>query len=755
MWSLKNPSVLAQSASIVARLLCLNAGSRLQHDGIAIQQRLAALPSHGLPLRSRALVHWDEHQIPFVEAESDEDLATVLGAIHVHLRWTQMEVMRRVSQGRLSEVIGPFGIEIDRALRVIGFGRPVAGIMRALPDETMRWLTAFLSGINYAIDRVPQPPPEFRILGLRRERWEIADILTIGRLIGFDVTWITWNALLRHRDQGFASALWRRLVGLNGAAKTSEDRRPITEVAKFASLVGRFGRPGSNSLAISPGRSATNGAWLASDTHLPVLLPNLWLVAGFRSPSYNAVGLMVPGLPALALGRNPWIAWGGTNLHAASSEIFDVSRLSSDAITARSEKLRVRWWRDRQIVIRECIQGPIISDHPLLCGRTKRTYALRWIGHEPSDEITALLRISRARNWREFRAALDLFALPGQNFVYADADGHIGKTMAAWLPRRKPAGDAGAVAMRGSPADWENIVTASDLPAILDPDAGFLVSANERPDHPPVPIGYFFSSRSRFDRLTELVRIKSSLCFSDLASLQRDDMVPAALDFRDHLLRLIKSRWAAQDPADELLRCLEQWDGRYAADSAGALAFELLVFHLAAALHGKKNLRLYSATWTPHDLICADLDNAAPDAVARALRAAIPATLRGIRRFRVWGRMHRLGLPHLFSAIPLVGRRFRFGDWPIGGGGETVMKTAHPLTDRRHFTPFAATARHISNLADPDGNYFVLLGGQDGWLGSTTLLDQAPLWQRGEYIKLPLRPETARATFPYHTELLP
>jgi penicillin amidase len=103
----------------------------------------------------------------------------------------------------------------------------------------------------------------------------------------------------------------------------------------------------------------------------------------------------------------------------------------------------------------------------------------------------------------------------------------------------------------------------------------------------------------------------------------------------------------------------------------------------------------------------------------------------------------------------LVGRAWRFTDLPVAGTTETLMKTAHALTDKRHGTRYGSVARHISDLSDLDQNYFALLGGQDGWLGSTTFLDQVPLWQRGDYMVVPLRPETARATFQHCTELAP
>jgi penicillin amidase len=117
--------------------------------------------------------------------------------------------------------------------------------------------------------------------------------------------------------------------------------------------------------------------------------------------------------------------------------------------------------------------------------------------------------------------------------------------------------------------------------------------------------------------------------------------------------------------------------------------------------------------------------------------------------------MHRLRLAHPLQFVPVLGRRFVFADHPIGGSTDSLMKTAHATTQERHSTRYGANARHISDLADPDANYFVLLGGQDGWLNSANFLDQLPLWLEGRYIQVPLRLESVRGRFAKRIVLTP
>ncbi len=717
-------------------------------DSVSLDRRLAALPRTGVPLHRPVAIHWNDHQVPFIEADTDRDLAVALGLVHVHLRWTQMELMRRVARGRLSELLGPFGVRLDRVLRTLNFAQAVPAMRASLPQGTRDWIEGYLAGINHAVRHLPETPPEFPALGLRRERWDLADILTVSRLAGADVTWAVWLALLPERRDPGVLALWQRLLGAEVPLDVSTNHAGTLGWARRA--LGRFGRPGSNSLAVAPDRTASGGAWIASDTHLPSLLPNLWLIAGYRSPSYHVTGLMVPGIPAVMMGRNPWIAWGGTNLHATSSDLFDVSDLPRGTITERRERLRVRFRGVQEIVVRDTPLGPVISDLPQLRG-AGGTYALRWMGHTASDEISALLAMSRARDWKTFRAALDGIAVPGLNITYADSAGHIGRTIAAHLPARPPDGPPALVLPSGEARHWKRIVRGSDLPALFDPPEGFVVSANNRPPPASVLIGHFFSANHRVDRLREVLAGHDRWDLAGFGRLQQDVMLRAADPMRRRLAKLLRDH--RQRGAARLAGILGGWDGRYTADADGPLVLELLLFHLGMALHGRRMMRLYSTSWNARGMLFDELDRQPPAALARALRYAVPRVNRGVRRFRSWGRLHRLEPRHVMASVPVLGRFYRFGDWAADGGSDTVMKTAHALTDRRHRAGLASTGRHISDLADPDANWFALLGGQDGWIGSTTMLDQMRLWRSGTFIQVPLRPETVHAQFRHRTEL--
>jgi len=197
------------AAGLFCRLLMPQKRHRRRYS---LEERLAMLPLKGAPLSSPVAIWWDDHQVPFIEADSDEDLATALGVVHAHLRLGQMELMRRLAQGRVGEMVGRLGLGLDRLVRTFDIGRAVPDIVATMPLETRNWLEAFARGINHCLDHAPERPREFALLGAQREPWSLADIVLIGRLIAADVNWIVWLRLFRFRADHHWPHLWTRLL---------------------------------------------------------------------------------------------------------------------------------------------------------------------------------------------------------------------------------------------------------------------------------------------------------------------------------------------------------------------------------------------------------------------------------------------------------------------------------------------------------------------------------------------------------------
>lgn len=719
-------------------------------------ERLDAIPVDGLALEGRVTIHWDVHQVPFIEAERDADLPVAIGLVHAHLRLGQMEILRRISQGRISEMGGPLAADIDRGLRILNFGKAAAEIEAALPPDSRAWLEGYVRGINHYQQNVKRLPQEYRVLGMEREPWTVRDVLTFGRLSGTDVNWLVYGRILSLRERADWPELWARLVREGTSSIPSFDADKGR--AAFNALLAGVSKSGSNSLAVAPSRTTSGAAIMANDPHLGITVPNIWLIMGVHSPSYHVVGLTVPGLPIFAIGRNPRISWGGTNMRAASSDLVDISNVPAGEIRERKEQINVRWWFDREMTVRETRWGPVLSDVPLLKRDGGPEFALRWAGHQVSDEVGAMMQVARATDFAEFRDAFKTFAVSGQNMLYADVDGNIGQVSAAKLPAR-PTGipDDILVTPAQSDAAWANMADVSSLPVTFNPADGFLLSANNRPAPADRALGYFFSPDDRMIRMREILMEKGSVAVADIKTLQRDVYMSSSVALRDALVPLLKTLKPVEPAEREIISLMGAWDGHYDTKSRGALAFELFYAafkkRFAASLVGEKDADTYAGIGRIKALLIDDLERTDPEIVAESLRPALASASQRLGQFANWGDMHRLEISHPMGFLPVVGGRYRFADYPAGGSSHSIMKTAHATTDEKHNTRFGSNARHVSDMSDMDENYFVLLGGQDGWFNSANFLDQVPYWLSGRYVKVPMRLETIRKTFDRKTKL--
>ena len=310
---------------------------------VTTQERLNMIPAVGLPVQRPVTIYWSKEQIPFIEAQTDRDAAMALGLVHAHLRLGQLETLRRIAEGRLTEIAGPIGRipEIDRALRIIDLGKASRQIYARMPDKNREFLDAFVEGLNYYQRNVAQLPSEYALLGIEREPWRPDEIITLGRLASIDVSWLVWLRLMPLRERPDWPQLWAQAPARGTGAEPAPSPKQAAALQQLTTLLGGTARVGSNSFAVGGAKTKSGAAIIASDPHLGLGLPAMWLLAGLKSPSYHAVGFMIPGLPFVAEGRNENIAWGGTNLRSAASDVIDVSGLPADQIKTRTVERKI------------------------------------------------------------------------------------------------------------------------------------------------------------------------------------------------------------------------------------------------------------------------------------------------------------------------------------------------------------------------------------------------------------------------------
>ncbi|MDD9951520.1 MAG: penicillin acylase family protein [Zetaproteobacteria bacterium] len=720
-------------------------------------ERLQQFRQDGAPLQHEVRVYWNEYAVPFIEAQSDTDLAFAIGAVHAHLRIDQLELLRLVSQGRLSSVAGPIPVvkQMDHGLRMLDFMGSAKRSLDKLNPATKQWMQQFTAGLNWYLEGLQVTPVTNRIFDQPLRPYDPVEVMAISRLVAADLTWITYLKYLRYAEKKDWQEVFLRSLREWQTDSASYDN---PKDAGLSEVIRRLSKSGSNSIAFVGRRTHSGAAMIANDPHVGLSLPNFWLLMGMKSPSYHAVGLMIPGVPIIGVGRNPHIAWGGTNMRAISSHLYDVASLPSEQAVTKTIPLRRRWWPDTTLTIRETPFGPILSDLDFLAQKEQAPQvALNWVGKEGGTELQGFLEVAQARNWQEFKSAFTSYHVSAMNMLYADTQGNIGMVAAYGQPvLQQPEKTLDLVKSIQNPI--AAVLSPAYHPNPYNPPQGYLASANNKPFvSPEIPFSYGYAIEDRIERLKQLAASQDKFTLQDLKSLQSDVFSQQAWDLKQQLLLAIAAD--ADLMGRKEIQYLQHWDGRFQQHSRAAVLFyawgyffwqEYLGTLEKDSLERKEllqheNWKVLLRQWLRQQ------DNAKVIAWMRELLPRIQAV---VQEYPTWGEFTVQPLAPLLGRLPWIGARFRLSSVPVSGSNGTLHKYGRKFSIEREEVSYGASARHISDLSSLDANYFILNGGQDSWLMNENLADQAELWQAGKYLQIPLSLEKVRQQFTLPPTLL-
>lgn len=553
-------------------------------------------------------------------------------------------------------------------------------------------------------------------------------------------------------------------------------------VESVPELVGSGRGIGSNSWVVDGDHSATGMPLLANDPHLGISQPGIWMQMGLHCREVTAdctldtSGFTFSGVPGVIIGHNADIAWGFTNLGPDVTDLFLEQTVGDDRyvrdggsrpLEVRTETIKVRGEDPVQLRVRETVHGPLISDVSsefATVGANAPTdepgergngyaVALAWTALEPAPTADAILELNRASDWDEFRAAAADFSVPAQNLVYADREGHIGYQAPGRVPIR-PAGNDGTMPVEGwsSANDWTgDYVPFDGLPSVLDPEEGFIVTANQAviDEDYPYLLTKDWDYGYRSTRIREALEEEGELSVQEMAELQLDSTNPMAETLVPYLLDL-EVPFGYYRNAQDLLR---DWDFTSAADSAPAAYFNVVWRTLLErTFHDDLRARTWPDGGDRWFLVVSRMlrepagpwwDDAGTDEVetrddvlrASLLDARDELTRRQARDVRLWewGRLHRMDLHSATlgeSGIGPVERLFNRDGWEVGGGSSLVDATSWNAVDGYGVTA-APSMRMVVSLADWDDSRWINLTGVSGHPASSHYSDQTELYVEG------------------------
>lgn len=728
----------------------------------------------------------DRWGVPHIYGETTEDVITAQGFVHAQERFWQMDFNRRLVAGRLSEILGPVALDVDRWMRTLTMRRVTEGEVGSLDAESRSLLEAYAAGVNSYLATEPLPL-ECRVLKYQPEPWILADSLSWVKMMSWTLS-VNWETeILRarlvarvgeeaaDRLEPTVSEDWVRIVppGVDYSCIGSD---ALERAVRSRDLTGPGAREGvgSNSWVLSGSRTATGTPILANDMHLGMSAPAIFFENHLSGGDLHVTGVSFPGLPLVISGHNEDVVWGFTNGFADVQDLY-MERLRQTPGGGTEYEFRGEWLPAE--VIREEIEvkgaesvvepvivtrhGPIING--LIEGEGMESpLALRWTALEGTTTLGTLLAMNQASSCEAFRDALRGWLCPNQNVVSADREGNIAYSYAGRIPIRAK-GD-GSVPVPGwtGEYEWMDYIPFEELPHLYNPPTGYVVTANNRVVDEGYPhlLGSDFVTGSRARRIVELIEARPVLSVEDVQEMHLDQVSILARETMRGLADV-----SPDDPQlGAIFKLFRGWDGEISLDGPRAAVYEVfvrrLIFVLMEPRLGELAVRYAGQGPTPilaegsmfgercrEWLLRTVRDPESPwwetgdgrsrkELVCQAMRETVEV-LKELCGPEIgnwaWGKIHKLTFGHPLGSVKPLDRVFERGPYPIGGDGDTVWASGgsrHGLSEARIVGP---PFRFIADLHDWNKSLGHLVPGQSGHPASPHYDDGIPGFFTGEY----------------------
>ena len=736
-------------------------------------------------LQAPVSVRYDERGVPHIRAENETDLYRALGYVQAQDRLFQMEMMRRLAQGELAEVLGPKLTDVDRLLRTLGIrAHAQESVSKMNPaSASTKALTAYLDGINQFQATHPAPL-EFDLLGIPKRPFTAQDSYAITGYMAysFAVTFRTEPALSFVRDKlggAYLKAfdLDLRPEGVLQASGSGAMSRPDWQVlAQLAQVseeaLADAGLPryeGSNAWAIAGSRTASGKPMLAGDPHMAYSAPSIWYEAHLSAPGFELYGHHQALVPTALLGHNSQFGWSLTMFE--NDDIDLIAEKTNPAnpnqiwyhgqwvdLQSREETILVKGAAPIKLTLRRSPHGPIITDaYPALLGNTP--VAMWWAFLETENPILqAFYELNRADTTAKASQAASKIHAPGLNVVWANASGDIGWWAAAKLPIRPTNVNPSFILDGSQPeADKLGFYPFIENPQEVNPARGYIVSANHEPKSPNgIPVPGYYCVPERVQRLDERLR-QPGVKWDSKASqaLQLDVKTDYAARILKPVLPILQN--GVTEPSERaLLQQLASWDGQQTTDSIATTIYTQFVYELARAAMADemgevqfKNLlatrvlefalpRLVSDATSPW------WDNRNTPAVesrADTVLAAWRATLAHLRATFgddsagwAWGKAHTLTHGHPLAAQKPLNKIFNIGPFAAPGGRELPNNLGTNIGPAPWAVSSGPSTRRVIDFANAGKAVGINPVGQSGVLFDAHYKDQAKTFIEGGYV---------------------
>lgn len=748
-------------------------------------------------LVSEITVSYDEDLIPHIFAKNEEDLYMAQGYVTAQHRLWQMEFQTLAAAGRVSEIVGPIAIDLDRITRRKGL--PFAAeqglqFLESSDPESLKFLNAYAAGVNLYISQLTDArlPLEYKILNYRPENWSAFKSILLLKYMA--------DMLVGDRDLEYTNL--RNMLGEELLNKLyppfPEENDPVIESEKvweFTPLT--IARPdsinypeddifvnvlpqpvpgiGSNNWAVSGSKTQSGKPILANDPHLGLNLPSLWYAMQLTTPEYSVKGASLPGALGIISGFNENIAWGVTNATRDTRDWYAIKFKNDDRLeylyndqwvqsSQRIEEIKVKSESSFIDTVVYTHHGPIVYDKNFRAERQDVNFALKWTAHLPSNEQKTFLLLNKGQNHEDYITALNHYTSPAQNFVFASNQGDIAIKVQGKFPLKWK--DQGKFLMDGNDPEmeWNEFIPNEHNAATLNPKRGFVSSANQHSVDPSYPYYVFDNSFEHYRnrRLNEKLRQMDNIQIEDMMELQFDNYHLHAAEALPVMLNLIQadSMIAQGHPNSDYLKTVSAWDFNTHPSQTEPTIFDLWWKYLNSSIweefiqsekpvvvpHKYQTVKLLQNE--PQSILFDKKETEKVEVALDHVLASFDSMIVAVEKFKAekgdlsWAAFKNTTIQHLVPNF----KSFSYEGIQTGGGAGIINATSE-----KH----GASWRMLVELGEEPTAFGIYPGGQSGNPGSKFYDSFLKKWANGEYVNFKLRKSSDQQNILFTTTLKP
>ena len=728
-------------------------------------------------------VYFDDYGIPHIYAENEFDAITALGYVHAQDRLWQMELIRRIAPGRLSEIFGEKMLKNDTFFVSLGIDENSKKSIGKLDKNgnVYKLAMAYLNGINQFIDN-GSTPIEFTLIGVEKERYQLEDIYNIMGYMSFSFAMAQKTDPLLSIIKDKLGNDYIKELGIDVNPNTVLIKNSKSTIESFEQLITSVNEVmvnspippfiGSNSWVVSANKTTTGNVLFANDPHIGFAQPAVWYEAHITTPNYELYGYHLAGVPFPLLGHNRNYAYGLTMFENDDIDFYKEENHPSDnnkyktpagyeSYKTATKTIKVKDAEDVTITVRSSRHGPIMNDVVDAISQTE-PIAMSWVFTQlEGSMLDALYTISRATEMNDVKKGASMIHAPGLNLMYGDAKGNIAWWATGKLYKHKAHVNTKFI-LDGASGEDDPIeyLDFSDNPMSENPDWNYVYSANNQPDTiANILYPGYYVPEDRAKRIVQLLepinnwnKETMAAMINDVKSSVSHDVIKeftAILDFNSFskneqraidLLQL----WDDTNTVDAIAPTIyNKWVYLYLKntyeDELGETLFKQFIgTHLskrAIATQIKKdtsiwwdNISTKNKVETKKDI----LSNSLIEAVA-----SLENQLGNDIKNWSWGKVHTLEHKHPLGTVASLKEYFNVGPFPINGAREVINNRGYEYNDSGLYNVNAGpSTRRIIDFSDIENSISILPTGQSGNPFSEHYRDQAEMYNKGEFRKM-------------------